>query len=470
MSASPYGDHAERIAEAFADLIRGPVLPEDPSLLPVVLTSRDVVIGALRDRLWNQFRVHVKNSDPAASTPVRFDTLRREPLIELGYLVAQFPRMPAADRLAPSDALSTVADPVAEHWNSAARQILAANHALNTAATQHWRTTSTAHAALASDTAQIIEAIAVIDQRLRTAGVLETHRVADSDRPTDVTTARLVASSVERFAHWAGDHQLVDPAFTPPTRPIEFDQPVHLVRAREDLAPAQRSLESFLQPMAQRNLQHPYRISASSALAVAHNQVNLLARLHDRIAGSSELLSELPRAGRLCHLLDDALYATRGLHDLTSAHIHPLLRGQQQELSVAVKQGHVDALSDPAALDLLSATERLLSTWATAVRREVLRDSTELRVMRRGAIEEPVYGRLAPDGSAIRALSALADHKPVVPEAVPELSTDARSQLRDTLAHTPPFEVVEAWPNPGRRNADRRPPGQQPAPQQRHRR
>ncbi|MDN5895454.1 MAG: hypothetical protein L0H93_15695 [Nocardioides sp.] len=470
MITTPYGEQAERIAAALADLVRGPALPDDPRLRPVVLTSRDVVIGALRDRLWNQFRVHVKNTDPAASTSVKFDALLREPIIELGYLVEQFPRMDPDDRLAPGDAPNDPTDPVSKRWTTTANGILVANHVLNTAEPEPWRTTSAAHAALASDTAQIVEAIAVLDQRLRTADALNSHTNVGPGHPSDIATARLVAASVERFAHWVANHHLVDGAVTAPIRPTEFDRPVHLVRVPQDLAPAQRSLESFLQPMAHRNLQAPHRLSASSALAVAHNQGNVVARLHDRIAASAELQAELPRAGQLHALLDDALYATRGLHDTRTPHIHPLLRGQQQEISVGVKNGQVDALSDLEAMDLLSATESTLGTWAAAVRREILRDSTELRVMRRGAIDGPLYGRLTPEGFAIRVLTALAEYKPVVGEPTPDFSTEARSQLRDTLTHTPPFEVVEAWTSPGRHHADRRPPGQKSTPQREPRR
>lgn len=464
MITTPYGEHAERIAASLSDLVRGPALPDDPRLRSVVLTSRDVVIGALRDRLWNQFRVQVKNTDPAASTPVKFDALRREPVTELAYLVEQLPRMDPDDRLAPGEALNEPADPVAMRWTSTANEMLVANHVLNTAEPEPWRTASAAHAALASDTAQIVEAMALLDQRLRTAGALNTHTNLGRAHASDIATARLVAASVERFAHWVADHHIVDGAVTAPIRPTEFDRPVHLVQVPQDLAPAQRSLTSFLQPMAHRNLQAPHRLSAPSALAVAHNQVNLLARLHDRIAASTKLQGELPRIADLQDLLDDVLYATRGLHDPTAPHIHPNVRGQQQEISVAVKNGQVGALSEPEAMDLLAATEATLGTWAAALRREILRDSTELRVMRRGAIDGPLYGRLSPEGFAIRALTALAEHKPFLGELSPQVPTEARAQLRNTLTHTPPFEVVETWTSPGRQRADRHPPGQQATP------
>lgn len=466
MGTTTYGEHAERVADALADLIRGPVLPPDPALRPVVLANRHLLIAAVRDRLWNQFAVQVKNTDPAASTPVRFDVLRRQPLHELGYLIEHYPQLRPADRMAPSDVLREVDDPIVGRWTCTAREMLLANHMLNTSRTQPWRHDPTAHAALASDTAQIVEAIAVIDQRLCAVGALDTHLVAGGGGPATATNARLVASTVDRYAQWVADHHAVDRLVTTPVRPATFDQAVRLVQTPSDLAIAQRSLESFLLPMAHQNLPHPHRPTAASTLAVAHNQVNLIARLHQRIASDDRMQPELLRTTHLRDHLDDAIYATRGLHDPSSLHASAgpdaqiLVRGQQQEISVAVRQGCIEALDDQQVSELLIATENTLATWALAVLREATRDDTELRVMRRGIVEETIYGRLTPDGPASRCLNALAEHhQSVVAEIALAPATDARARLRDAMARTPPFEVVGTWPSPGRRYEQRRPPG-----------
>ena len=465
MGTVPYGEYAERAARSLAVLVRGPALPQDPGLWPVALTSRDIVIGALRDRLWNQFVVQVTNSDLGAHRPSRFDVLQSNPVVELAYVVERFPRMAPAERMRPTDALADVTDPVAQVWVNTAKELLVANHTLNTAETRPWRTEMTAHAALASDTAQIVEAISVLDQRLQAAGALDTHDVPDGGQPPKATTARLVASSVDRLAQWVGEHGATDLVFTPPNRPLEFTRPVHLVQVPADLAAAQRVLASFLRPMADRNLPLPDRLSAATALIVAHNQVNLIASLHQRITASPGLDGEVFRTERLQDMFDDTLYATRGLHDALGPRVHTFARGQQQEISIGVRKGQIGELSDDQTRDLLVATEAALGTWATALRREIGRPTTELRIARRGYIEEPIYGRIAHNGPAVRALTALAKYKPANFADSPTPSTGARTQLRDTLTQTPPFEIAGTWPSPGRRHADRRPPSQQPGQQ-----
>lgn len=467
MSPTPYGVYAERAAGSLADLVRGPALPHDPHLCPVILNSRDIVIGALRDRIRNQFGIEVKGSDPAARTPHRFDTLQRNPVIELAYVIERFPRITPAEQIPPSDALVDVTDPVARIWVHAATELLAANHTLNNAETQPWRAETAANAALASDTAQIVEAIAVIDQRLRAAGVLDSHDVAYGGRPTNVTTARLVAATVDRFAQWTTEHTATDLTFAPPAKPPEFNRPVHIVRAPTDLAPAQGVLESFLRPMAERDLQIPYRLSAATALTVAHNQVNLVASLHHKVATSPGLSALVSRVERLQDKLDDTLYATRGLHDAPGPRIHPRIRGQQQEMSVMIKRGRVPALNDQQTSELLAATEAALGTWAAALLREIGRPTTDLRITQRAHIEEPIYGRIPPNSPAVRALAALAEYKPATYAGPPVPPTRARAQLRDVLTSTPPFEIAEAWPKSGPRHPARRIPAQHPA-QDRH--
>lgn len=463
MSPTPYGVYAERAAGAFADLIRGPVLPQDPRFWPSILNSRDIMIGALRDRIRNQFEIEVKSSDPAARTPHRFDTLQRNPAIELAYVIEHLPRMAPAERIRPSDALVEFSDPVARIWVRAAKELLAANHTLNTAGTRPWRTERSANAALASDTAQIVEAIAVIDQPLRDAGVLDSHDVAYGVPPANLTTARLVASTVDRFAEWTAEHTATDLTFTPPARPPEFNRPVHMVQAPTDLAPAQGVLESFLRPMADRDLHGPYRLSAATALTVAHNQVNLVATLHHKVATSPGLAALVSRVERLQDKLDGTLYATRGLHDAAGPRIHAFVRGQQQEISVMIKRGHIDALSNHQTSDLLAATEATLGTWAAALLREIGRSNTDLRITQRGYIEEPIYGVIPPNSPAARDIAALAEYKPAIDAGPPAPSTRVRTQLRDALTQTPPFEIAETWPKPTRQHPERQLSSQQPA-------
>jgi len=465
MSTTSYGEHAERVAAALAVLVRGPALPVDPRLQPLVVNCREIAIAALRDRFWNQFLVQVKEADPALSKPSRFDALQGNPVVALAYVVERFPRMPPTERQGPIDALKDVSDAVGQAWITAARELLSANHVLNTAEIKPWRTEATAHAALASDTAQVVEAIAVLDQRLHAAGALARHHVREADLPASVTTARLVASSVDRLAHWIADHTTADLATASPNRPVEFSRCVHLVQTPSDLAAGQHALATFLTPMADHDLRPPYRITAATALAVAHNQAILLAQLRDRIATSPGPNSELSRVDRLQNLLDRALHASRGLHDSAGPHVHILIRGQQQEISVGIRKGHIQDLGDQQVSQLLGATEVALGTWAAALHREISSPTTDLRVARRGLlsehgyIDEPFYGRLSNIGSAAQALKALAKHKAVRFPRAQVPSSGARAGLRGTLSQTPPLEATE-WPIPEGRATKSRPPVQ----------
>jgi hypothetical protein len=65
-------------------------------------------------------------------------------------------------------------------------------------------------------------------------------------------------------------------------------------------------------------------------------------------------------------LFGQAVHAVRGLHDATGPREQRLLRGQQREISVGVRQGHTESLTDRQVADLLTATESTLATWAGA--------------------------------------------------------------------------------------------------------
>jgi hypothetical protein len=289
------------------------------------------------------------------------------------------------------------------------------------------------------------------------------HVITDGAAPAaSVTTARLLASTVDRLACWAADHTGIDLAYTAPPRPPELEHPVLLVRVPADLAAGQRQLETFLAPMATGNLHGRNRLSADTANTVALNQTVLLVDLRERIAVSAGLAGELPRIERLMDLFGQAVYSVRGLHDNTGPRVQRLLRGQQQEISVGVRRGHIGALSDRQVTDLLTATESTLSIWAAAVRREATRKTTSFRVGRRGTIDSPVYARIRSDGPDAAALTALAEATTRSPDKAEPVTTRGRDRLRETLTQTPPFESVENWPGPGRRHHHRTPAGHTP--------
>lgn len=462
--SSTYGEHAERAARAVAGLVANPAVPITPQHQQAVLQARDILLAALRERLRSQFAIYVAATDPAAQRPARLDLLRTTPLTELGYVLEHFPRLPEEQRISPLEALTASTDPTAQRWVVAARELVLANHILDTAEAKPWQRDPASHAALAADTAQLIEALSVLDERLRAGGVLDVHMMVSlsSQSTRSVTAARLAAATVDKLAHWVADYSLLDVAATAPPRPVEHDQRVKLIQWPDEIVEGQRRLTSFLTPMALRNLRGPHRLSAETANVVARNQAVLLEQLQRRIIASTAPGSAQVRLETLRTRFGHAVYAVRGLHNATGARPQPLLLNQQREVSVAVHNGLITALNDQQALDLLSATETLLSTWATALGREVSRASTELRVGRRGAIDRPVYGRIRSDGPAGQALATLAalptTPLPMAPGKPEEATaTWARRLLRDHVANTPPLEGVKNWPGPGRRLQHRTP-------------
>lgn len=461
-----YGHHAEQAATAIARLVAGETMPATPHALSVALGARDIIIATLRDRMRDQFATQVRNNDPRAGSKVASLTLQTEPLVELAYVIERLPRLRPDDRRAPTDVLDRVDDPVAAGWVVAARNLMVADHILGTAEVRPWLSEPVAHAALAADTAQMVEAIAVIDERLAAAGTLAGHVITDTAYSgTDAAAepvispgmVRLVATTVDRLASWAADHAVVDIASTAPPRPPEHAYPVNLVQDPGDLAGAQQRLEAFLSPMATRNLDMPYRLSADTANVVALNQSVLLVNLRARIAESPNLTGELTRIDRLMDLFGEAIRTIRGLHDNTGPREQSRIRGQQQEISVAVREGHIGLLTDRQTTHLLGATESTLATWAAAARREAVRKTTSFRVGRRGTIENSIYGRIRKDGPAVNALTALAEVTARSPEPVEEIGTHGRTMLRDTLTQTPLHETGSGWPGPGRQHEHRMP-------------
>lgn len=467
-----YGHHAEQAATAIARLVGPETMPATPHALTVALGARDIIISTLRERMRDQFATQVRNNDPRAGNKVASFALQTEPLVELAYVLERFPRLRPEDRRAPTDVLDRIGDPVAADWVRAARNLMVADHVLATAEKRPWLTEPAAHAALASDTAQLVEAIAVMDERLTSAGALAGHIATDTTvdpsaeaeaSAPQLGMARLVASTVDRLASWAADHAVIDPVHTAPPRPPEHTYPVNLVQEPGDITGAQLRLENFLSPMATRNVGMPYRLAADTANVIALNQTVLLVNLRERILESPDLTGELARIDRLMDLFGAAIRSIRGLHDNTGPREQPRIRGQQQEISVAVRKGHIGLLTDRETTRLLGATESALGTWAAAVRREALRKTTSFRVGRRGTIDDPIYGRVRNDGPAVTALSALAEVTSSTPEPIEEIGTHGRSALRSTLTQTPLHETGADWPGPIRRHEHRTTPSRHQA-------
>src|SRR5690606_2345791 len=130
--------------------------------------------------------------------------------------------------------------------------------------------------------------------------------------------------------------------------------------------------------------------------------------------------------------------------------------GQQQEISVAVRNGVIKELSPDQVRDLVASTEATLGTWALALHRELHRETTDLRVVYPGIVDEPVYRRPAPTTRLDRTLTALAEHRTVDADPIAVHAADARMSLRQTLTRTPSIEADTALSDLDRRHHDRR--------------
>ena len=229
------------------------------------------------------------------------------------------------------------------------------------------------------------------------------------------------------------------------------------------IAAAQLRLKGFLSPMATRNLDMPYRLAAATVNIVARNQTVLLNSLRDRVAESPDLVDELARVENLVDLFRDAIHTIRGLHDNTGPRGQPRLRAQQQEISVAVRHGHIGLLSDRQVTHLLAATEATLATWAAAVRREGLRHRHQLPGRAPRHHRQPHLRAHQRERPGRYAVSALAEVTPPVPEPVEVIPTRGRDSLRSTLAQASQYETTADWPGPGRRHEHRAPSTRRPA-------
>lgn len=450
MALSNYGEHAERAADALDTLIRGESIPTDDQDLTVLLNAREAVVSAVNDRLGNHLRANVRGVEPRPEAALTVERLNDYPVVELALAANELPRLPADQRHSPIDVLGIVpADPAAAAWVRAGSELLAANHVLDQAEDQPWRSDPAARLALITDTAQVVEAVTVLDHRLDEVGIF-TGRLQvngqvlttplEQREPARFST-RLLTAHLDRLGLQYGEHTLTNMAQIKPRIPDEFREPVHLVSTPGDLAPAQRQLTEFLRPAAERPHGNPHvRISAMNANTIALGHVALLQELRKRITASPDLRGQLPRVDQLKELHTDARYRLSGLHDATpNPRMHAWLRHQQQEISVAVKNGRVAQTSDQQALDLLSATEKAIGMWAAAIAREAQFKNTDLRIIRRVRVRtgEVRYRRMKKDGPAVQALTALARYRPLVPPSTNLLPIINREQLRSALARAP---------------------------------
>jgi hypothetical protein len=178
---------------------------------------------------------------------------------------------------------------------------------------------------------------------------------------------RLLASHLDRLGQQHAEHSSTDLTHLAPAIAPEHREPMKMITAAGDLAGAQRQLTRFLAPMTEHTAGKAHmvnRMTAVMANSIGVSQREVIRQLRTRIASTPQLRNQLPRVERLAELQADVRTALIGLHDVQTPPIHQWMRHQQQEISVAVKNGAIQRLTDQQVVDVLAATEGVNGKWA----------------------------------------------------------------------------------------------------------
>lgn len=383
MTVSTYGEHAERAAEALDLLVRSDVIPAEENAVRQLLHCREAVTDALRERLRHLGK---NRSGSEASAP---PTARSSPMlsgldVKLATLVSSIafalPTLPPDDRSAWDYLAPSSADPAVEAWRVAAIELLSGSHALSAAAEQPWWTDPGAGWWVLRDAAVALEAVLVLDSRLEEVGLLARHHRPDHVLGPD--EMRMVLSQAARVAMWHATSAAAEEAVPRlQTTYRSLTQPVVLVSAPADLAAAQQQLARLLRPLSAGDAFYvgEPEISADAARHVTAAQIYLCRALkqspldgiwHQFFSQRLEVLESL--RPQLEHLADvQAVKEPRRLR-----------LWQTGELTTALARmkgrGTAIRLQPTQAAELAQATHDVTHNLAKTLRRELLRQNTNL--------------------------------------------------------------------------------------------
>jgi hypothetical protein len=382
-----YGDHQEAAAAALNRLITEDLIPAEPSQANHLLHCREVVIDALHQRLY---ALGLNTHHPVTAVPVRTDKLHVRELEKnlptlLDRIAFEVPRLPVDERRSPAQVLGQPSrDATVELWRHAAIDLLAGSHALDTAAERPWLTDPGGGWYLMRDVAIAIEAFLVLDSRLDEVGLLNEH-----DRPKTtygLEERRMMASQCARVATWHATSASPDLATPEPAADRALLGPVQTITKPAELAAAQRRLAAYLKPTHRNDLFYDGRpeMDATTARMVIASQV-FLTRQFERIA------NEIPETESIgaefaCRreILETIQSSMAHLIDAENRGRSQRAAWQQGELTTAVRRmqrNGVDMrMSSTQLLDLANATHEVTHNVGKALRRELLRDTSNLRL------------------------------------------------------------------------------------------
>lgn len=391
--SATYGWHAENAARALNALVGADELPVEPAAVDQLLHCREVVIDALRRRLYD-----LGQDDwfpPGDHLPARAP----EPVLrgldeQLATLVDNIAfalrSLPLDERRSPAEILGTVsADATVEAWRAAAVDLQAGSHALSAAAEQPWRSDPGAGWWVMRDVAVALEAVLVLDSRLEEVGLLADHQRPEYAMGLD--EKRMVLSQTARVATWYATSASPDeatprePAAATAGVTVGVVAPVALVGGPEDLAAAQRRLARFVKPTTPSDtFDDEPEITADAAKHVVASQLQLC-RVFARAAEASAATRTL--AAFFSDRADVLEELRPKINHLVDAHerrdpTNKRSSWQQSELVNAVERmetgGDPIRLEPAQVLELAKATHEVTHNLATSLRRELLRGNSNL--------------------------------------------------------------------------------------------
>lgn len=384
--AQTYGEHQEEAAAALTRLVVSDTLPTDQSDIDRMLVCREVVIDALRQRLYGLGLTGHYSPGLIPATPRRLSLIGIEQHLPtlVDRIVFDFPTLPVGQRSPATEALTHAgSDPTVDLWQQVAVALLAGSHALDTAPDRPWLRDQGAGWYLMRDIAVALEAVIVLDSRLAEVGLLQDHEWPDT--ALDLAERRMIASQCARVAGWHATSDSPDGATADTPQPRAVVGPVVTVTAPAHLADAQRRLANYLRPSHGNEVffTGEPETDASTARMVVSSQLFLLEEFEQlaiKVPGSGsiradfanrrEVLAELqPNMKRLVDAEDRGrnLRASWQQGELTTA-LHRLQRSGRLQLTTS--QLH----------ELANASHEVTNNLGKALRRELLRDHSNLRL------------------------------------------------------------------------------------------
>lgn len=453
MSIETYGDHAEAAASALNRLVVDDNIPVDPEAVDQLLHCREAVVDAIRQRLY-AFGLTTHHRPASAATRASnlgLNGIDNRLATLLDRTAFEVPTMPSDKRQAPSEILTRPsADPTVEQWRHAAIALLAGSHALDVATEQPWQRDYGAGWYLMRDVAVAMEAFLVLDDRLKEVGLLTQHDHPEATM--GLAERRLVASQCARVATWYATSDSPDHAA--PRQPAEHTvlRPVYLVTTPTDLVTAQRRLASFLRPrhaVETTYLGEP-EISAAAARQLVASQLFLtgvFAHMTGQAPKGTGCKAEFTSRREILEEIQPQL---RYLVDVESHDPYKRRMWQQGEITSAVRRMQRDqtdlSLPPGQLLELTNATHEVTHNLARSLRRELLRDNSNLRIA--DPTDQVGATRVARRSPLEASLTDLIN-QPAPTAPVTRFSTALhRAALRQALDATPSQQQVPS-PYPG---------------------